>query len=307
MRHAASSFLAAALCHTTLFHLSVAHAQALQARALTAEHLVGPQVIVGRAVCLGATWLLTDAPDLTRVSPQGPAVSSKPVRGLRKDEKPWGLACLPNGELWTLVTNDTLARLDADATIAERLRLERPRLGLFTAGERLLLQHAPAATTKPLLAAGLPRRLSAFVPWPSPLSQPAPSRAEVLKANLVNCGIGDAGYVPCWLSTQTRLTISDGSVAHTSVQDLRFVRTGSTDEETPIWDVALGGASVWVLASARGAPDGRRVGGRLTKSNRRGADGRFVDLSPAARLILWANQARSVVLSSSGQLVEVSE
>jgi hypothetical protein len=286
----------------------MAYAQALHTRALTEDHIISRQVIAGRAVCAGATWLLSDAPELTRVSHQGPSLSSSRLRDLQKDDKPWGLACLPNGELWTLVANDTLVRIEPDGKIAERLHLDRPRLGVFTAGERLLLQHAPGIATKPLLAAGVPRKLSAFVPWPSPLSQPAASRADVLKANLVNCGIGAGGYVPCWLATQTRLTVSDGSAARTIVTDLRFLRASDVDDATPIWDVALGGpSSVWVLASARGAPDGRRVGGRLTKSNRRGADGRSVDLNPAARLILWADEARSVLLLSSGQLLEVSE
>jgi len=240
--------------HSTMHNIAflLLAAQALHARQLTSEPLISREVIVGRAACGGVTWLLTDVPQLIRIGRQGPTVSSSSLRGLQKDEKPWGLACLPGDELWTLAGSQALVRLDARGAVVERLPLDRPRLGIFSTGTRLVLQDPPSSRTRPLLASGLPRTLSAFVPWPSPLSQPAATREEVLHANLVNCGIAAAEYVPCWLATGTRLTISDGSVAHTTVQDLRFVRTGPHDESTPIWDVALAGESrVWVLASAR--------------------------------------------------------
>jgi len=303
MRHAGFSLLAAAICHGSV------QAQTLRTRPLGPERLISNQVITGRAVCGGTTWLLTDAPELTVVSAQ-PAYSSVSVslRGLQKDEKPWGLACLPNNELWTLASHDVLARLEPDGRVAERVRLDGPRLGIFSTGQRLLLQHPPTAKTQPLLSIGLPRKLSGFAPWPSPLSQPTSSRAALLKANLVNCGIGADGYVPCWLVAETRLAISDGSTSHTTIHDLDFVRAGPVNDEVPIWDVALAGASrVWVLASARGAPDGRRLGGRLTKSDRHRAASRFVDVSPPPRLILWAGEDRCVLLSSTGQLLEVSD
>jgi hypothetical protein len=302
MRHAAFVFICALTCDTRLLN-----ARTMQVRVVSPTSVVGRQVIVGRAHCAGTTWLLTDGPELTRVSVDALAVSSSPLRGLRDGEKPWGLACLPNHELWTLVTHQVLARLTVDAQIVERVRLDRPRLGLYTAGERILLQHPPAGVGKPLLAAGLPRKLAAFVQWPAPVSQQTRSRDQQLQANLVSCGIGVSGDVPCWLVNQPRLVIGDGTPSHTSVQELRFVREGTIDETAPIWDVALAGSSrVWVLASARNGSDGRRVGGRLTKSNRRGSDEGFVDLSPSARLILWAGEDRCLLLSATGQLLEVS-
>jgi hypothetical protein len=302
MRHLAFVFICALTCNTRLLD-----ARAMQVRVVSSASLVGRHVIVGRAHCAGTTWLLTDGPELARISVDGLVASSSPLRGLRDGEKPWGLACLPNSELWTLVTHQALARLTVDAQVVERVSLDRPRLGLYTAGDRILMQHPPAGVGKPLLAAGLPRKLADFVQWPAPVSQQTRSRDQQLQANLVSCGIGVSGDVPCWLVNQPRLAIGDGTPSHTSVQELRFVREGTIDETTPIWDVALAGASrVWVLASARNGSDGRRVGGRLTKSNRRGLDEGFIDLSPPARLILWAGEDRCVVLSATGQLLEVS-
>jgi hypothetical protein len=279
---------------------------AMQVRPLSSAEIVGRQLIVGRAHCAGATWLLTDGPELTRVSVDTHAVSSSPVRGLRQGEKPWGLACLTNGELWTLVTHEALARITPGGHVVERIRLDRPRLGIYSAGDHLLLQQAPAGQGKPLLSSGVPRNVPAFVQWPAPVSQGTRSGDDQLRANLVNCGIGVSGYVPCWLAHQSRLVIGNGTPAHTVVQELRFVHSGTTDQAAPIWDVALAGSSrVWVLASARAVPDGRRLGGRLTRSTRQGVDEGFIDLNASARLILWAADDRCVLLSVTGQLLEV--
>jgi hypothetical protein len=279
---------------------------AMQVRVLSLTGAIGQNVIVGRARCSYETWLLTDQPTLTRMSMDSLTVSSVPLRGLRAGEKPWGLACLPERELWTLVTHQDLARLTPDGRVVERVHLDHPRLGLYTAGARILLQHAPAGTGGPLLAAGLPRKPSAFAHWPALVGQPATTQDQQVRANLVNCGIGVAAYVPCWLAGQPRLAISDGTVAHTKVQELSFVRAGPVDPAAPIWDVALTESwRVWVLASAQAGSDGRRAGGRLTKSNRQGTGEGFIDLNPSARLILWAEDDRCVLLSATGQLLEV--
>jgi hypothetical protein len=300
----ATSFLIASLIGWTVS----ADARSLKVQTLSTSHVAGREVIIGRARCAGVSWLLTDTPALTRISVGERIVSSSPVRGLRHDDKLWGLACLAETELWTLAAHDALARLAPDGRVAERLQLDRPRLGIYSAGERLLLQHPPSGVGKPLLSAGLPRKPSSFSQWPAPLAQRASSRDAEISANLVSCGIGAEGFVPCWLANQSLISISDGSRSHTSLQELRFVRASAIDEAVPIWDVALAGTSrAWVLSSARGGgPDGRRVGGRLTMSTRRGADDGSADLTPGARLIVSATDERCVLLSAAGELLEVA-
>jgi hypothetical protein len=283
------------------------NATALHVRLLSSAEVIGRRLIVGRTQCAAATWLLTDSPELTRVSVDSYVVSTSPLRGLRQDEKPWGLACLSNGELWTLVASDVLARLTVEGHVVERVRLDRPRLGIYSAGERLLLQHLPAGVGAPLLAARLPRSVSPSALWPAPVSRHALSPEEQLRANFVSCGIGVSGYVPCWLVNEARLAIGDGTRAHTTVRELRFARGGAVGDSTPVWDVALAGASrVWVLASARAGPSGLQVAGRLIRSTRQGVDDGSVELSPAARVIMWATDDRCVLLSATGQLLEVS-
>src|SRR5215831_14327404 len=107
---------------------------AMQVRVLSSTGAIGQNVIVGRAHCSRETWLLTDQPTLTRLSTDSLTLSSVPLRGLRAGEKPWGLACLPERELWTLVTHQDLARVTPDGHVVERVHLDRPRLGLYTAG-----------------------------------------------------------------------------------------------------------------------------------------------------------------------------
>jgi hypothetical protein len=285
-------------------------ATALQVRLLSSAEVIGRQLIVGRTQCAAVTWLLTDSPELTRVSVDSHVASTSPLRGLSQGEKPWGLACLSNGELWTLAAPDVLARLTVDGRIVERVRLDRPRLGIYSAGDRLLLQHLPAGVGAPLLTARLPRGVSPVALWPAPVSRHALSPEEQLRANFVSCGIGVAGYVPCWLVNETRLAIGDGTRAHTTARELRVARGGAPggiDDSTPVWDVALAGASrVWVLASARTGPGGFRVADRLMRSTRQGVDEGSIELSPAARLIMWAADDHCVLLSATGQLLEVS-
>jgi hypothetical protein len=302
MRRTSFSFIVS-LAGCLLSH----NATALQVRLLSPAEVIGQQLILGRTHCAGSTWLLTDNLELTRVSVESRVTSTSQLRGLRQGEKPWGLACLSNGELWTLATPEVLARLTVDGHILERVRLDRPRLGIYSAGERLLLQHLPADVGAPLLAARLPRSASPIVLWPAPVSRHALSPEEQLRANFVSCGIGVSGYVPCWLVNEARLAIGDGIPAHTGVRELRFARVGAVDGGPPIWDVALAGSSrVWVLASARTGPAGRRLGERLTRTSRQGVDDGSVELDPAARLIMWATEDRCVLLSATGQLLEVS-
>ena len=282
----------------------------LTGQAVSAPRLVDDSLIVGRAACGDATWLFTDAPALIKVSVGLRAVSVTPVRGFRPEDRPWGLACLPHNELWTLAAFGTLARLSPAGRVVERLLLDGPQLGIYGAGDRLLLQQPPRRVGMPLLAFGPPRQLSGLRPWPGMLARRSATREAELTTNLLNCGVGADAYVPCWFVNDRRVTVSDGSIVHTNSPELRFGRASPVDEAeaTPIVDVALAGATrMWVLTISRGGQNGRPIGGRLTKSNRHGDDEGHIDLHPEARVILSATDKACVYLSSSGGLVEVTE
>ena len=228
MRCISFTFLAILACCAR-----VQDAAALQVRLLSSDEIIGQQVIVGRAHCASATWLLTERLELMRVSADSHAASTSLLRGLREGEKPWGLACLSQNQLWTLVAHLELAQIAAGGQITARVRLDRPRLGIYSAGEQLLVLQPPAGIGRPLLLAGLPDNVGAFTEWPAPISQYARSPDEQLRANLVSCGIGVSGYVPCWLANQTRLVIGDGTHAHTTERNLSFLRASRFDEVAP--------------------------------------------------------------------------
>jgi hypothetical protein len=280
----------------------------LTAQAVSPPRLVDDSLIVGRAVCGDATWLFTEAPALVKVRVGLRAVSVTRVRGFRPEDQPWGLACLPHNELWTLAAAGTLARLSPDGRVVERLLLDEPRLGIYGAGDRLLLQQPPRRVGMPLLAAGLPRRLSDLRPWPGLLAQRSATPEAALTTNLLNCGVGADGYVPCWFVRERRVTLSDGSTSRTHSLELRFSNASVVNDAAPIRDIALFGTTrMWVLTASRAGLNGRLIGGRLTRSNRHGDDEGHIDLRPEARVILSATDKACVYLSSNGELVEVTE
>ena len=280
----------------------------LTVRAVTHSVIVDDRTIVGRAVCGSTTWLLTETPSLVDISTAAPRASVRQVRGLRAGEQPWGLACLANGSLWTLAAAHVLARLTTDARVVERIRLELPRLALFGAGDRLLFEELPVLVGSPVLSTSPPRKPMELRRWPGLLGRAAAARPDLLVVNLLNCGIGADGFVPCWFADQSRIAISDGSAAQTISMELQFPPLSTVDSTAPIRDVALAGTNrVWVLSTSREGYGGRRTGGRLTKSNRRAEDEARVDLKPPARLIVGATERACFLLSVRGELVEVSD
>src|SRR5438128_1711059 len=79
-----------------------ADAVPLRQRVVSTTSLTLDHVIVGRASCGASTWLLTDAPALVEINAAVASARGTSVRGLTRDEHPWGLACVADHELWTL-------------------------------------------------------------------------------------------------------------------------------------------------------------------------------------------------------------
>jgi hypothetical protein len=279
----------------------------LRQRVVSASPLAGADVITGRAQCGASTWLLTDAPALVEVRVAERSVVSKNVRGLARDEHPWGLACVGVGELWTLVDHRTLARLSTSAEVTLRTKLRQPLLNVFGLGDKLVLQRQPGPAGSPLLAAARPVDVNRAEPWPGPVAARQSSSKLDVPSALVACGLAYQALLPCWISNQTRIIVSDGTRVRTSSVQPRFMTSTAVDPSVPLWDVAVAPSSVvWILTSAVAGEERRRVGARLTRSNFRGDDLGAVDLVPRARVILSAAEQRAVVLTTAGTLVEVS-
>jgi hypothetical protein len=267
--------------------------------------LVPDAVIVGRAVCNGNSWLITEAPDLIEVSAATRTVEVHPLRGLDASDKVWGLACLADGSLWTLASPLAMVRLDERGMVRERIRLNLPRIGLFGASDRLLVQQMPIAPGAPLLVSTPPRQPEIVREWPGLVARTGHSREQQIALNLVNCGVGFARTVPCWLPEEASVSISDGTTAR--LLSVAALSTPPIERSRPIRDVALITAhTYWLLGTT--APEGRREGGRLFRSRSRAGTGGMVDamnLQPAARIIAIAAESTCLVVTVNGGLMEV--
>jgi hypothetical protein len=269
------------------------------------QGLVPDALIVGRAICAGTSWLLTETPALVEVSPASRTVVVHPVRGLEASDNVWGLACLGDNSLWTLASPRALVRLDRWGTVQERAAVDLPSIGLFGAGDRLLVQQLPIAPGAPLLLSTLPHRPRTIRTWPGLVARTGSSRERQIARNLVNCGVGIGQIVPCWLVEEASVSVSDG----TTVRLLRppLLKVPATDSAAPIWDFALIGPDrYWLLATT--TVGGRRLGGRLFHSNasdRLVGDTDVLSLRPPARLIVSASWSSCLVVTVDGGLLQV--
>ena len=288
-----------------------AEATPLHTRVVSATPLSMDHLIIGRGRCGGSTWVLTDAPSLIEVKTAKLAnvieTTTAPVRGFSRDERPWGLACVGNRQLWTLVGYRTLAQLSTSGEVIARMPLRQPHLNVFGAGDVLLLQRPPEAAGAPLLLSARVADINRTLPWPGLTAPPQAVKKTDIASGMVACGVGTGGSLPCWVATDTRIVVGDGVPDRTSVIKPEFLTNSAVDSATPLWDVAVTSSPVvWILTSAIGAEAGRRVGARLAKSNLRGQLIASADLQPRVRLILSANERMALVLTTLGTLVEVT-
>jgi len=188
-----------------------------------------------------------------------------------------------------------------------RIPLRQPHLNVFGAGEMLLLQRPPTTVGAPLLLSAHVADINRAQPWPGLTAPPQALKKTDVASGMVACGVGNGGSVPCWVATETRIVVSDGTPERTSVVKPAFLATTAVDSTTPLWDAATTSSSiVWILTSAIGAEAGRRVGARLAKSNLHGQLLASADLQPRIRLLLSADERTALVLTTAGTLVEVT-
>ena len=284
-----------------------ANGHRLTTRVVSPPGVAPSRLIVGRAACSGGggTWLLTEQPALVEISLANRTAMARTVRGLKPDDRPLGLACLADGTLWTLASPRTVARLGQDGRVLERVDFTWPRVSLFAIGDRLLFQQLPTVVAAPILAATPPRRPLDVQSWPGLLGRATASPTDQLSQNLVNCGIGTATSLPCWFANDAGITVSDGKTARR--QTFPALQSSTVDRTLPIRDVAItANGRIWVLATAPESVTARRAGGRLIQTDREGSRLGEIDLDPPARVLLSATDARCVLLSVRGELVEVT-
>lgn len=275
----------------------------LRVSSSTRAGLVADALIVGHATCAGISWLLTEAPDLVEVSLATRDAVAHAVHPLGPDDRPWGLACLADGTLWTLANPRTTARIDPSGAVRERVALTLPRIALFGAGRRLLFQSMPMVAGAPALASSPPRQPLVVQPWPALRARRAGSREQELTLNLVNCGLSVTGWLPCWFAAEPRFTISDGVTTRTLAPPA--LQSLPVDRSAPIWDVAVSPNRVWLLATVPAALDHKRGGRWLVQTDVDGRERARLELAPPARLILTASDVACTLLAVDGRVLEV--
>lgn len=280
-----------------------AAAAALESRTVTGPGLVSDALIVGRAACGATAWLITDARQLVEISVAARAVTTYDIHGLRSDDRPWGLACTADGTLWSLASPHAVARLSRDGRVVERIECERPLVALFASRHRLVFQQLPVTIGAPLLMWSATKALSDARVWPGLIGRPGSAKTEPVQANLITCGIGFDGKLPCWFPDQATITLSDTTTI--AVHPVPLGGPG-VDRTLPVWDVALASpADLWILLTAERSFNGRRTGVRLVRDSRRGLPRRQIELGSPARLILSATETTCVLLGARGELMEV--
>jgi hypothetical protein len=278
--------------------------EALRVSALTGPGLIPNALIVGRAPCLGTSWLLTEEAQLIEISSDGRSVGIHRVSGLTPEESVWGLGCLSDGSLWTLASARTVARLDRSGRIQERIGLKVPRVALFGTGDRLLYQALPMTAGALALATSPPRQPESVRAWPGLVARAAGTQEQRLARNLANCGLGFERWMACWFPDDTRFSRSDGSASRTV--ELPALRAAAFDQTAPIWDIALSaGDRFWLLASSRGRQDDRRAGRRLFLMTEKTGTTVSIAVDPPARLIVAAGEFRCLLVTTAGSVAEV--
>ena len=265
---------------------------------------VAEGVIVGRAVCQSRTWLLTAARLLTALSASGEIVSTVPLAGLRADDRPWGLACLTDGSLWTLAAPRALVRLGSDGRVLERVDLPLPRVALYSSGDRLLFQSFPVVAGQSTLQTSPPKQPSATRPWPGLTNRANASPQQQIAINLAVCGIGDGRETPCWFVGAPRLSMVDGERERMIALESELARAAA-DPEAPLHDAAVAGDATWIVVGGRHPPALQLAGMRLLYRPRADASWAALDLSPPARVIVSATATSCVLLLIDGSTVEV--
>jgi hypothetical protein len=286
--------------------IATSGATTLSLRTIPVAPPISSALIVGRAACGGTTWLLSEQRELLAFTHATRRVRRYHVTGLRANDRPWSLACVGEGTLWTLATSHAMVRLAPDGAVRERVDVPWPRVVLFGWLNRVVFQQLPVLAAAPVLMTSPPQRPLDLAEWPGLRGRATAARRDLVSNNLVNCGIGMAKVLPCWFADDTRVAMSDGAtVAWVTFGSLRG---RGVDQSAPIWDLAVAGPEALWLLAARATPSrDHRLGGRLIRANHAGIEQRGLDLPSGARVILAATETASVLLAGDGTIVEVND
>jgi hypothetical protein len=307
--------LGLALCCGALSSGCGAH----QVTAATLEPVFGPvvptEVISGRAVDGGpGVTLMVGGTTLVHVDLE--TRTHRDTRVLLPDaERCWGLARLSDGAVWTLKGRDAAIRIGEDGRVLQTLPLGSPHFGLFGVADRLIVQPAAVAAGGAALVSNRPGDVHR-IPWGDlvvrSFDQFASGAAAAL--NLVSCGVGGAGEVPCWFPDEPVVSLirADGSARRIELAGLPRVAPeqliNASAPARPIRDVFIEvDGTIWVLSTGKPLDAAKDTPGGWLLA-RYGRSGEPIDrraLPEPVRLVLRAGGGRALVLTGLGMVAEV--
>ena len=276
--------------------------------------VIGPEVIAGRADEGDQVFLLAGGADLIRID-LAAAVSTRVRLQVGVGDQCWSLARLAGGSLWTLKARRTLARVGRDGRILEEVPLPDAHFGLFAAGDRLVYQRADFLPPSPALHVGSPdgeRR----TPWSTISTRTFPSlaRASVAALNMLSCGETAARERPCWFPDDAALWMvtNAGATRRVALPGLDSTTAEALltadNPRRPVRDAYVDAdEDIWILSSGTSPPGAEDEPGGwvLARYSTAGAMKGTVRLSEAARIILRADRAHALLLTSRGMVGRV--
>ena len=276
---------------------------------------VGRQAISGRADDpAGGIWLMVSGTSLVRIDLAAGRQSEVQLKA-RSGEQFWGLARMADGTFWTLSRQNMLTQIATDGTVVQEIGPRNAYLGIFSGGDRLVLQRARLPAGTPAMVTMMPG-LADERPW-SGMTVRAFEQFGLGAAaamNLVSCGTSQRAEVPCWFPEEPALSLitADGTTRRLVLEGLPRVAPEvlikATAPSRAIRDVFVErDGTIWVLAAGEPAvPTGNLPGGWMLA--RYGPKGQPIDrraLPEPVRAILRAGAGRAVVLTGAGMIAEV--
>ena len=166
--------------------------------------LLPEERVVGRIRESDRVRLLTTEARLVTFERRSGTITVREIRGLARNEDPWGLAPAGRNRAYTLLDAEVLGEVDDDGQIVRRVRLPQPSVGLFSLGQEVLLQPASVRPGDQLL-----RRINLsgldFTTVGTLRADQFDTRSERLTLNLVNCGSTQIDELPCWFNQDARV------------------------------------------------------------------------------------------------------
>ena len=275
---------------------------------------VGRDTITGRADDAGGVLLMVGGTSLVRIdltTRQRSEVSLQTKSG----EPFWGLARLADATLWTLNGQNTLTQIAADGKTIREVGASNAYLGIFSGGDRLVMQRVSLPVWTPAMITVIPDEGNGR-PWGGMTVRGFERLASGAAAamNLVSCGTTEGAEMPCWFPEEPAISLmtADGTTRRVELEGLPRlapeVLINAAAPMRPIRDVFIErDGTIWVLASGE-APSsaGNLPGGWLLA--RYGPQGQPIDrraLPEPVRVILRAKSGRALVLTGAGMVAEV--